>query len=80
MNIEVLLTETEIAEELAESVEARDLPEKFFYWTPLSINSWKALSARSEEACARHGKAWPRRRPTSRVVSRHDSRDQFRRG
>lgn len=50
MNIEVLLTETEIAEELAESIEARDLPEKFFYCAPLSITSWKALSARSEEA------------------------------
>ena len=50
MNIEVLLTETEIAEELVESIEARDLPEKFFYWTPLSIQSWKALSSRSEEA------------------------------
>ncbi len=50
MNIEVLLTETEIADELAESFEARDLPEKFFYWTPLSIHAWKALSARSEEA------------------------------
>src|SRR5580704_8317148 len=50
MNIEVLLTETEIAEELAESIEARDLPDKFFYWTPLSIQSWKALSSRSEEA------------------------------
>src|ERR1700689_353045 len=50
MNIEVLLTETEIAQELVESIEARDLPEKFFYWTPLSIQSWKALSSRSEEA------------------------------
>src|SRR3984885_12793713 len=50
MNIEVLLTETEIADELAESIEARDLPEKFFYWTPLSIQTWKALSARSEDA------------------------------
>jgi uncharacterized SAM-dependent methyltransferase len=50
MNIEVLLTETEIADELVESIEARDLPEKFFYWTPLSIQSWKALSTRSEEA------------------------------
>ena len=50
MNIEVLLTETEIADELAESIAARDLPEKFFYWTPLSIQSWKALSSRSEEA------------------------------
>lgn len=50
MNIEVLLTETEIADELVESIAARDLPEKFFYWTPNSIQSWKALSARSEEA------------------------------
>src|SRR5580704_4463435 len=49
MNIEVLLTETEIAEELAESIEARDLPEKFFYGTPLSVQSWKALSSRSDE-------------------------------
>jgi hypothetical protein len=30
MNIEVLLTETEIADEFAESIEARDIPEKFF--------------------------------------------------
>ncbi len=50
MNIEVLLTETEIADELVESIVARDLPEKFFYWTPLSIQSWKALSSRSDEA------------------------------
>src|SRR3984957_8591477 len=50
MNIEVLLTETEIADELVESIEARDLPEKFFYWTPLSIQSWKALSSQSEDA------------------------------
>ena len=50
MNVEVLLTETEIADEFAESIEARDLPEKFFYWTPLSIQSWKALSARSMQA------------------------------
>src|SRR5689334_15775104 len=49
MNIEVLLTESEIAEELAESIEARDLPEKFFYWTPLSVQCWKELSARSDE-------------------------------
>jgi len=49
MNIEVLLTETEIADELVESIEARDLPEKFFYWAPLSIQSWRALSVRSED-------------------------------
>src|SRR4051812_26300477 len=49
MNIEVLLTEAEIAHEFAESVEARDLPEKFFYWTPQSVTAWEALAARSEE-------------------------------
>lgn len=48
MKTEVLLTEAEIAEEFSESIEARDLPEKFFYWTPLSVNAWKALSAASE--------------------------------
>ena len=37
MNIEVLLTEAEIADEFAEAMEARDVPEKFFYWTPLSV-------------------------------------------
>jgi len=49
MNIEVLLTESEIAEEFVESIEARDLPEKFFYWTPQSVKAWQALEARSEE-------------------------------
>jgi uncharacterized SAM-dependent methyltransferase len=43
MNIEVLLTEAEIAHEFTESIEARDLPEKFFYWSHLSAQSWRAL-------------------------------------
>ncbi len=42
MKVEVLLTETEIAKEFAESMQARDLPEKFFYWFPLSVNAWTA--------------------------------------
>lgn len=50
MNIEVLLTEAEIAEEFAEAMEARDLPEKFFYWTPLSVRAWKELSAKANES------------------------------
>ena len=45
MNIEVLLTEAEIAQEFADSLEARDLPEKFFYWLPLSVKAWSDLSA-----------------------------------
>ena len=49
MNIEVLLTEAEIADEFAESLAARDLPEKFFYWTPPSVKAWEALAARSED-------------------------------
>ena len=50
MNIEVLLTEAEIADEFAEAMEARDLPEKFFYWTPLSVRAWKELSSTSHES------------------------------
>src|SRR5581483_2463556 len=52
MNIEVLLTEAEIADEFADSIQARDLPEKFFYWTPLSADAWRSLSARSNERMA----------------------------
>src|ERR1700689_5562310 len=49
MNIEILLTEAEIADEFAEAMEARDLPEKFFYWTPLSVRAWKDVAAVSHE-------------------------------
>jgi uncharacterized SAM-dependent methyltransferase len=44
MNIEVFLTEAEIAQEFVESVEARDLPEKFFYCSPRSVRAWLDLS------------------------------------
>jgi Histidine-specific methyltransferase, SAM-dependent len=50
MNIEVLLTEAEIGDEFAESIEARDVPEKFFYWTPPSVKAWLSLAARSEDS------------------------------
>lgn len=42
MKIEVVLTEAEIVQELAEAVEARDLPEKLFYWSPLAVRAWLA--------------------------------------
>ena len=45
MKIEVVLTESEIAQELTEAVEARDLPEKFFYWSPLPVRAWLARTA-----------------------------------
>ena len=44
MKIEILLTEAEIAQEFSESMEARDIPEKFFYWFPLSAQAWLALA------------------------------------
>src|SRR2546426_6032161 len=44
MKIETLLTEAEISEEFAEAMEARDVPEKFFYWHPLCVKAWLALS------------------------------------
>lgn len=47
MNIDVFLTEAEIAQEFSESIEARDLPEKFFYWFPRSVRAWLDLSQNS---------------------------------
>jgi len=45
MKIDVVLTEAEIVQELTEAVEARDLPEKFFYWSPLAVRAWLARAA-----------------------------------
>jgi uncharacterized SAM-dependent methyltransferase len=45
MKIDVVLTESEIVQELTEAVEARDLPEKFFYWSPLPVRAWLARAA-----------------------------------
>src|ERR1700704_375833 len=44
MKIETLLTEAEISEEFAEAMEARDVPEKFFYWHPLCVKAWLGVS------------------------------------
>jgi uncharacterized SAM-dependent methyltransferase len=48
MKVEVVLTEADIAQEFAEAMEARDLPEKFFFWSPLSALAWRSLSADTE--------------------------------
>jgi hypothetical protein len=48
MRVEVVLTETDIAQEFAEAMEARDLPEKFFYWFPRSVAEWEVLVANPE--------------------------------
>ncbi len=48
MRVDVVLTEADIAQEFAEAVEARDLPEKFFFWFPRSAQGWAALSRNPE--------------------------------
>jgi uncharacterized SAM-dependent methyltransferase len=45
MKVEVVLTEADLAQEFTDAFEARDLPEKFFYWFPRSAADWAALSA-----------------------------------
>jgi uncharacterized SAM-dependent methyltransferase len=53
MNIDVFLTEAEIVQEFAESIDARDLPEKFFYWFPRSVRAWLELSQNSATSSLR---------------------------
>ncbi|HEY1336470.1 MAG TPA: L-histidine N(alpha)-methyltransferase, partial [Bryobacteraceae bacterium] len=48
MKVEVVLTEADIAQEFAEAVEARDLPEKFFFWFPRSAAEWSRLIGNAE--------------------------------
>ena len=48
MKVEVVLTEADIAQEFVEAIEARDLPEKFFYWFPRSASEWTALIGHDE--------------------------------
>jgi uncharacterized SAM-dependent methyltransferase len=43
MKVEVVLTEADIAQEFVEAIEARDLPEKFFFWFPRSAAEWATL-------------------------------------
>jgi uncharacterized SAM-dependent methyltransferase len=69
MNIEVLLTEAEIAQEFTESMEARDLPEKFFYWFPLSVRAWRELSA--DGAFADLERTWDELSGKAGEITRH---------
>jgi uncharacterized SAM-dependent methyltransferase len=48
MKVEVVLTEADITQEFAEAIEARDLPEKFFFWHPRSAAEWTALMGHAE--------------------------------
>ncbi|MBZ5727717.1 MAG: L-histidine N(alpha)-methyltransferase [Acidobacteriia bacterium] len=48
MKVEVVLSEMDIAQEFAEAIEARDLPEKFFFWFPRSATEWASLASHTE--------------------------------
>ena len=48
MRVEVVLTEADIAQEFAEAIEARDLPEKFFFWFTRSAAAWITLVGHPE--------------------------------
>src|SRR6266436_6609200 len=43
ISILTLLTENALADEFVSAFHARRLPEKFFYWFPLSVRAWLAL-------------------------------------
>ena len=40
IQIDILLSEDQIVQEFMDALERHDLPEKFFYWFPLSIRAW----------------------------------------
>ena len=48
LHIDVALTETAIADDFAAALAARELPEKFFYWFPRSVQAWLALCGEGE--------------------------------
>ena len=43
IKVDILLREEQIAEDFLDALENHDLPEKFFYWFPLSIRAWLNL-------------------------------------
>lgn len=46
--VDVALTELELAEQFRNALDRRDIPEKFFYWFPLSVRAWLALCGAGE--------------------------------
>ncbi len=43
LEVDIFLTEQQLAEEFRAALERRYLPEKFFYWFPLSVQAWLNL-------------------------------------
>lgn len=48
ISIRSITTENDLAEEFISAFRARRLPEKFFYWFPLSVRAWLALCSDGE--------------------------------
>ena len=40
IHIDILLSEEQIAQDFLDALKKHDLPEKFFYWFPLSVRAW----------------------------------------
>ncbi len=70
MKVEVVLTEADITQEFAEAIEARDLPEKFFFWSPRSAAEWAAL-AREPELYGGLRETWGRIANECGALARH---------
>ena len=70
MKVEVVLTEADIAQEFAEAIEARDLPEKFFYWFPRSAAEWAALAV-DAELYGGLGESWKEIAAEAPALSKH---------
>jgi uncharacterized SAM-dependent methyltransferase len=76
--IDVVLTESELARDFLTALERRHVPEKLFYWSPLSVRAWLALcsgdtrggyrnSDRSRELVRHHSRAIAARAPTGAI-------------
>jgi uncharacterized SAM-dependent methyltransferase len=70
MKVEVVLSETDIAQEFVEAVEARDLPEKFFFWFPRSAAEWTALTD-DKELYGGLNETWKDLRAEAPALTRH---------
>jgi hypothetical protein len=70
MKVEVVLTEADISQEFAEAIEARDLPEKFFFWFPCSAAEWSKL-AEDNELYGGLSESWKNICATAPALSQH---------
>ncbi len=70
MKVEVVLTEADITQEFVEAMEARDLPEKFFYWFPRSAAEWSGL-AKEPALYAGLSETWKEMGSEAPALARH---------